>query len=600
MNTNKIPSRNEVPQEHRWNLSKLFKNVQEWEEALKALEAMIPKIESFKGTVSQSAQAFLKALEFNKEYSLLAERVGHYAQLILTEDEGNSESRNRVGRYMMLATRGQGAWSWLVPEIQKIPETSITSWLKQKEFEEYQIYVKKIIRYRPHVLSEEEERLLALAMDAATTPSEAFSVLTNVDMDFGTIDTPEGPRPLSQSTYSSFLHSKNRSLREKAYKQFYDQFDRHKNTLASLYSGSCKLDYYNAKVRKFASCRAQPLFEDDVPESVYDNLIATVSNNLPALHEYYELRKRVLKLDELKHYDVYVPLVDSVKVEHTWEQAVEVVTKALAPLGEEYVSTLKNGLLHGWADRYENKGKRSGAFSWGSYTSDPYIMMNFKQDVLRDVFTMAHEGGHSMHSWYSAKNNPFMHYNYTIFEAEVASTFNEALLFEYMYNNTNDQALKNYLLSNRIDDILATLFRQTMFAEFEYKAHSMLENGEPLTVDAIRTMYRKLLEKYFGPAMKFDTVSDLECLRIPHFYGAFYVYKYATGISASIALAKEVLSGEPNAKENYFKFLSSGGSRFPIEALKVAGVDMTRSDPIQAACDEFVRLIKEFKKGMKL
>lgn len=596
----KIPQRSEVPQEHRWNLSKLFKNEKEWEEALSALEAMIPKIGAYKGTLAQSSQSFHKALEFNKEYSILAERVGHYAQLRQTEDEGSSESRSRVGKFMMLATQGQGAWSWFVPEVQKIPEASITSWLGQPEFEEYRVYVKKIIRYKPHILSEEEERLLALAMDAATTPSEAFSVLTNVDMDFGTIDTPDGPRPLSQSTYSSFLHSKDRALREKAYKQFYEEFSQHKNTLAALYAGSCKLDHYNATVRKFTSCRAQPLFEDDVPESVYDNLIATVGKNLPALHEYYTLRKKLLKVDELKHYDVYVPLVDTVTVEHSYEEAVDLIAKALSPLGEEYVSTLKSGLLNGWADRFENKGKRSGAFSWGTYTSDPYILLNFKKDVLRDVFTMAHEGGHSMHSWYSSKSNPYMHYNYTIFEAEVASTFNEALLFDYMYNNTKDQAVKNYLLSSRIDDILATLFRQTMFAEFEHKAHAMMEGGEPLTVDSLRVMYRGLLEKYFGPEMKLEEVSDLECLRIPHFYGAFYVYKYSTGISASIALAKKVMAGEPGAKENYFKFLSSGGSRFPIEALKVAGVDMTTSQPIQAACDEFTRLIGEFKKGMKL
>jgi oligoendopeptidase F len=292
--------------------------------------------------------------------------------------------------------------------------------------------------------------------------------------------------------------------------------------------------------------------------------------------------------------------VGQVKVEHTWDQAVDVITKALAPLGDEYVTTLKAGLQGGWADRYENKGKRSGAFSAGSFSGDPYILMNYKSDVIRDVFTLVHEGGHSMHSHFAAASNPFMHYNYTIFEAEVASTFNEALLFDYMTKTARSEDLKTYLLASRVDDILATLFRQTMFAEYEHKAHAMLESGEPLTVDALRAEYRTLLTKYFGPGMVFEDVSDLEGLRIPHFYNSYYVYKYATGVSASIALSSKVLSGEKGAKENYYKFLRSGGSRFPIESLKVAGVDMSSPEPVKAACAEFARLCAELKTALKV
>ncbi|HPB48425.1 MAG TPA: M3 family oligoendopeptidase, partial [Exilispira sp.] len=337
-----------------------------------------------------------------------------------------------------------------------------------------------------------------------------------------------------------------------------------------------------------------------MPVSVYDNLVNTISKNLPVLHKYYELRKRILKVDELKHYDVYVPLVEDVESRHTWEEAVDIVYKALAPLGEEYASTLKNGFLNGWADRHENKGKRSGAFSSGCYTSDPYIHMNYKEDNISDIFTMIHEGGHSMHSYYSVRNNPYMQYDYTIFEAEVASTFNENLLFNYLLNNTKDKKMQNYLISTQIDEIIGTLFRQTMFAEFEYKAHDMLEKGEPLTVDSIRSLYKGLLVKYFGPILDFEENSDLECLRIPHFYNAFYVYKYSTGISASIALSKKVLSNEPEARENYFKFLSSGGSRFPLESLKLAGVDMTNPEVVQAACDEFSYLVELLKKNFEM
>ena len=331
---------------------------------------------------------------------------------------------------------------------------------------------------------------------------------------------------------------------------------------------------------------------------MYKNLIDVVHKIFDALHRFYSLRKRVLGLDELRHYDVYVPLVKSVKIITPYEKAVEIVRNALSVMGSEYTDTLCNGLLHGWADRYENKGKRSGAFSSGCYKGYPYIMLNYKDDSLRDVFTMAHEGGHSMHSWYSVHNNPFMSYEYTIFEAETASTFNEELVFEYLLKDAkqkNDKDLTTYLLATRAQDILATLHRQTMFAEFELNAHEAIENGQPLTTDSLRAMYRKLLVEYFGPEMHFEDNSDLEGLRIPHFYNAFYVYKYATGISASLALAKRVTSGGKAELEDYYKFLKSGGSRYPIESLKVAGVDMESTQPVQAALDVFNDLVTQLE-----
>lgn len=599
-NTHDIPSRKDVPAKDRWNLSRLCKDDATWELDLKGFETMMERIPAFRGTLAASSDSLYAALAFNKEYSMLDERLGYYAHLRQTEDEGDSTSRGRMARYMMAATKGSGAWSWFTPELQRVPDAAINSWMAEARYAEFRIFLSRILRFKPHILSEGEERLLALAADAATTPQEAFSVLTNVDLDFGSVDTPEGSRPLSQSTFSSMMHHPDRNVRKAAYTRFYAEYDAHKNTIAQLYSGRCKLDAYQSTVRNFTSSRARELFSDDVPESVYDNLVATVNANLPVLHEYYAIRKKALKLDELRHYDVYVPLVGQVKVEHTWDQAVDVISKALAPLGDEYVSTIKAGLLGGWADRYENKGKRSGAFSAGSFSGDPYILMNYKSDVIRDVFTLVHEGGHSMHSHYAAASNPFMHYNYTIFEAEVASTFNEALLFDYMTKTAKSDDLKTYLLASRVDDILATLFRQTMFAEYEHKAHAMLESGEPLTVDALRSEYRKLLTRYFGPQMVFEDVSDLEGLRIPHFYNSYYVYKYATGVSASIALSRKVLSGEKGAKENYYKFLRSGGSRFPIESLKVAGVDMSSPEPIQAACAEFARLCSELKTALKV
>jgi oligoendopeptidase F len=485
--------------------------------------------------------------------------------------------------------------SWAGPEIQAIPDGDIQSFLPHPRLKDYVVYLKKLLRFKPYILSDKEERLLAIHAEGEGIANQAFSVLTNVDLDFGTIETKDGKLPLSQSTWSVFMENPDRGVREKAYNAFYSCFNAHKTTLAALYGGSVKNDVIHARIRGFPSARAAALFPDDVSEAVYDNLISTVGDNLESLHRYYSLRRRVLKLNELRHYDVYVPLVPGVKKVTSWEEAVQMIGDALAPLGGEYVSTLKNGLLGRWADRYENKGKRSGAFSAGSYTADQFILMNYKDDSIRDVFTLAHEGGHSMHSWYSARANPFLQYSYTIFEAEVASTFNEELLFRYLLKTAGSLELKRYIINKRADDFLSTLYRQTMFAEFEKRCHGLEESGTPLTLETLRSEYRALLVKYFGDEMHFEETSDLEGLRIPHFYRAFYVYKYATGISASLALAERLLSGGKREREDYFAFLKSGGSRFPIESLKIAGVDMGTPQPVQAACRSFARLVDELE-----
>jgi oligoendopeptidase F len=477
-----------------------------------------------------------------------------------------------------------------------IPEKDMDAFLAHGRIGECCVYLQRILRFRPYILSDKEERIIALHSEGEGAVHDAFSVLTNVDFCFGTIDTPEGKRPLSQSTWPVFMESPDRDLRHRAYEMFYDCFNAHKTTIAALYSGSVKQDVINARIRGYVSARAAALFPDNVSEAVYDNLISTVSGKLDTLHRYYDLRRRVLKLPQLRHYDVYAPLASAAKSRTNWNEAVDLVSAALVPLGNEYVSVLRAGLLGRWADRYENKGKRSGAFSAGSFSGDPYILMNYKEDSIREVFTLAHEGGHSMHSWYSARSNPFMQYNYTIFEAEVASTFNEELLFRHLVQKADSKEMRLYLVNKRADDLLATLYRQTMFAEFEKITHELEEGGIPLTAELLRAEYRKLLEKYFGPAMVFEETSDLEGLRIPHFYNAFYVYKYATGVSAALALADRVLSGGEKERQDYFTFLKSGGSRFPIDSLKAAGVDMSSPDPVNAACDAFSRLVDELEK----
>ncbi len=527
------------------------------------------------------------------------ETTANYASLQHAADVSDAEAQDREGRVMMAVTAAESASSFFFPELMAIPDETIASWIEDPSFDDYRIFLKKQVRMKDHILSEKEENLLALQSESAQTAQKTFSFLNNVDLHFGTVKVDGKDQPLTHSTYSVFMENPDRKIRETAYTQFYGEFEKHQNTIASLYAGSVNQDIFISRARGYASSLDAALFSNKVPLSVYHNLIDTVHKNLPTLHEYYELRKEVLGLSELRHYDVYVPLVKNVDTKTSYEEAVEICRNALQPLGSEYTDTLCGGLLGGWVDRYENKGKRSGAFSSGAYTGYPYILLNYKDSAIRDVFTMAHEGGHSMHSHYSKSNNPFMCYDYTIFEAEVASTFNEELVFEYLLKNAGDKNMRSYLLAMRANDILATLHRQTMFAEFELKAHQLVEEGTPLNAQVLRKIYRRLLEEYFGPSMVFEPNSDLEGLRIPHFYNAFYVYKYSTGISAALALAKRVTQGGKSEREDYFKFLKSGGSRYPIESLRLAGVDMESSEPIQSALDTFAQILAELKETLK-
>lgn len=590
-----IPARSDVPPEHAWDLSVLYPSDEEWERDFNDLSERAQRIPDFKGTLGESPEKLRTCLEFMNEVGMLEERLGYYAHLHMSEDVSDSSNQERLGRFVRVATEVDTNASFITPEIQAMDDATMDRFLESEELAEFRIYLGKLRRFKPHVLSEAEERILSMQQEANQTASRSFGALTDADMDFGTVDTPEGPKPLSQSSLGALLLHRNRDVRRRAYLQFHDVYADHKNTLTNLYAGSVHLDVYKARVRRFPSARAAALFPDDVPEEVYDNLIETVSRNLGPLQRYYALRKRVLGLDEFHIYDGKVPLVDDLSVHHSFEQAVDVVSTALAPLGDEYMGRLRDGMLNGWVDRYENRGKRSGAFSAGSYVAHPFILMNFKDDDLRDVFTLAHEGGHAMHSWYSAHNNPFQHYDYTIFEAEVASTFNEQLLFHHMLGRSGDERMQAYLLNHQIDEIVGTLFRQTMFAEFEKKTHEMVEAGQPLTVDNMRSEYRTLLEKYFGPDTVLDEVSDIEGLRIPHFYRAFYVYKYATGVSAAISLSRRVLEGGSSERDDYFAFLKSGGSRFPIESLRVAGVDMAGSEPIETAIALFAQRVEQLE-----
>ena len=593
---NKVPTRTEIPDSDKWDLRHLFQDVGKWQEDFKWVEKTFPQIMQWKGRVGESAQTFAAVLEFDKELDLKIERLYHYASLQLAEDSANTEYLGRFGQLQNLLTKIGEANAFVVPEIQAIDDDAFAQFLEDPALTDWRIKLKKIRRMKPHVLSEPEERLLALGSVALDGYDDAFSQLTDVDMKFGVlIDESGHERPLTQSSFSSFLIKPDPGLRKRAFHQFYAEFQDHQYTLATALAYSVKTDIFRARARHYPSALEAALFPDAIPVAVYDGLVRSVRQHLDPLFRYFDLRRRVLGLTELHHYDTYVPLVPEVNIRLTFDEAIDHVIAALKPLGKEYVDVLSEGLRGRWCDRYETKGKRSGAFSSGSYGAPPYILMNYKEDVFADLYTLGHEAGHSMHTWLSQKTQPFQDYDYPIFLAEVASTFNEELLTHHLLEQTTDPKMRAYIINRQIDDIRGTLFRQTMFAEFERIIHAIEESGEALTLDVFKVEYRKLLEAYFAENFVLDRELDLECLRIPHFYHAFYVYKYATGISAAVALSQRVLSGESGSVEAYLNFLRSGGSVFPLDALKVAGVDMTTAAPIASTLELFVRRVAELE-----
>lgn len=596
MKNKTIPARSEVEDSNKWDLSSLYVSDNSWEKDFQNFGSRILEVENFRGRLGRSPEIFAECLELMTSLNRQSENLAVYAHLKMSEDAGDSENQKRVARITNAAAKYETLSSFFHPELHSIEESLLKDYMNREDIKPFSIMLSKVLRYKPHILSEAEEKLLALQIESSQTASKAFNALTDADLEFGFVETPEGAVPLSQSSFAFFMLNQDRELREKAYKQFYAHFLGHKNTLSALYAGSVHQDIYMAKARNFPTARAAALFPDKMPEQVYDTLVAAVRENLPALHKYYSLRKKLLGVSELRHYDVYVPLLKTVSSHYTYEEAVDIIHAALGPLGDDYRNTLRSGLLGSWVDRYENKGKRSGAFSWGAYGSDPYILMNYKEEVLRDLFTLAHEGGHSMHSYYSRRANPFQHYEYTIFEAEVASTFNEQLLGKHLLSLAEDREKKAYLIGKAVDDIIATIFRQTMFAEYEHICHSLAEKGEPLSVDVLRGEYRKLLSSYFGPEMVLEEESDMEGLRIPHFYRAFYVYKYATGLSAAIYLSEMVMAGGKSERERYLSFLASGGSRFPLESLAMAGVDMEKPEPVLGALNYFRSQVEELSR----
>jgi oligoendopeptidase F len=591
-----IPTRSEILEADTWDLTHLFKTEEEYRRLISDLRDSYSKIAEFKGRLGESAEALLSCLEYDNRLEQIAERLSHYSSLKNSEDSSDDQNLSRRAELTNLLTKVREASSYINPEIQAIPDDQFQHFLDGPILAGWKIFLSRLRRYKPHTLSESEERLLTLGAPVIRGHSETFSQLTNVDMKFGLLTTDDGQEiALSQSTYLSFLHKRDRDLRRRAFHQFYREFDDHKFSLASALASSVRADVFSAKIRNYRSAREASLFGDNIPVAVYDNLVATVRKNLPVLHEYYDLRRELLKLADIHQYDTFVPLVPKIQTSVGFDEAIDVVIEALNPLGTEYVETLRNGLRSRWVDRYETKGKRSGAFSSSSYGNPPYILMNYKPDVFSDVFTLAHEAGHSMHSWFAQKHQLFQDYGYPIFLAEVASTFNEELLTHHLLERAQEPAMRAYLIDRQIEDIRQALFRQTMFAEFEQQVHEIEESGGPLTLNVFCNVYHELLHAYFGPRFEVDKELDIECLRIPHFYSAFYVYKYATGISASVSLADRVLHGGAAEVHAYLQFLKSGGAKFPIETLRDAGVDMQSPEPIDKAMNLFQKRIGQLR-----
>lgn len=595
----KVPARSEVDPKDTWDLSPLYPREAEWEKALEVLRQQRGKMAKWKGRLHQ-AESLAAALEEEREIDLLAERIGQYAHLRVAEDGGDGAARDRSLRLEHLTTELAEETAWFLPELMAISDAEWVVLVKSPRLAEWQGKLERMRRYRPHILGEGEERLMALAGPALGGPDEIFSQLTNVDFSFGTVKDEDGTEvELSHGTFASLLQRRSKEVRRAAWKQYYAEFEQHAFSLAATLASSVKGDVFRAKARRHASARAQSLFPDRVPEKVYDNLVSAVRKNLQPLQRYHRLRKKVLGLKELRAADLQVPLVGAAKRKTVYEEAAEMVTTACRPLGGEYQKILGEGLSKArWVDRYENRGKRSGAFSSGSYQRPPYILMNYREDVLSDVYTLAHEAGHSMHTWMSHRAQPYQDAHYPILLAEVASTFNEELLTHHLLAGLarEDKTLRAYILNRQIDDIRGTLYRQVMFAEFEHRIHEAEEKGMALTLDFFRICYRELLEAYLGEAMEIEAPLELECLRIPHFYSAFYVYKYAIGLSAAIALSRQVLAGESAAVERVHGFLKSGGSRPPLETLRTAGVDMESAAPVESALALFAERVNELEK----
>lgn len=593
---NKLPKREEIEAKYKWKLEDIYADDEAWEADFKEVRVFNTEIGKFKGTLAESSQNLLTCLKFCDKLLSLNDKLYIYARMRRDEDNANPKYQALTDRAMAMNTEAYAAVSFIVPEIISIKEELLNSYIEGNEdLQLYRQYFVEILRQKKHILSENEEQLLALASEIAHAPADIFTMFNNADIKFPFINDEEGNVvELTKGRYIKFLESKDRRVREDAFHALYDTYSKVKNTLASSLNNNIKKNRFFATVRKYDSCLQSSLDNDNISKDVYNNLIDTVNKSLPLLHRYLRLRKRALKLDELHMYDLYVPIVEEPMKSVSYEDALQMVYKGLHPLGKQYQDDLDHSFKSGWIDVFENEGKTSGAYSWGTHLTHPYVLLNY-QGTINDVFTIAHEMGHALHSYYTNKTQPYIYSEYRIFVAEVASTVNESLLIKYMLENTRDVKEKAYLLNHYLEEFRGTLFRQTMFAEFEKAIHEKIESGEALTAQNFCMIYRGLNQKYFGDEVAIDNDIDMEWARIPHFYSSFYVYKYATGLSAATSLSQQMLKEGSKAVERYIGFLSSGGSDYPLNLLKKAGVDLSEPKPVEDAMKVFEGILDELE-----
>jgi len=595
--TKAIPQRSDIADKYKWKLEDIYPTTEVWERDFIKIKELIPQISSFKGRLSESGKVLYDCLALNDSVSIIMGKLYVYANMKLDEDTRSSNFQQLSDRIIGLNTQLDEATSFIQPEILTIPDEKIKSFIQsEKGLGVYQFYFDNLIRTKAHILSPEEERILALSGDLAQGPLKIFTMIDDADIKYPSIKDEKGEEvQLTKERYSKFLESTDRRVRREASYAYNSTYLKYLNTLGATLTTQLNRDIFFSRARRYNSCLEASLDNSNIPVSVYENLIQAVSNNLEPLHRYISLRKKVLKVDTLYTYDLYVPLVPEEKMEIPYDSALKIIQTALAPMGKDYIKDLKMGFNSGWVDVFETEGKNSGAYSWGSYATHPYMLLNYN-NTLENMFTVAHEMGHSLHRYYTDKNEPYVYGGHSLFTAEVASTINEALLMQYMINNAKDKNQKLYLLEYYIQQIIGTFYLQTLLADFEKIAHEKMEKGEALSAGVTRKTYREILQKYWGPELYRDSISDLGALRIYHFYRNFYVYQYATSYAASIYLSTEIYKGNKEALAQYQSFLKTGSSDYPINILKKAGVDMSSPEPINKTIELFNSLVDQFEK----
>ncbi|HQE23827.1 MAG TPA: oligoendopeptidase F [Syntrophomonadaceae bacterium] len=589
--------REDIAEEYRWQLGDIYKNQDEWEKDFNRVKELIEQIGPYQGRVGESAETLKQVLEILNEMQRKGDNLYVYSRMRRDEDNSNAEYQTLFDRAEGLSVQSSSAVAFVVPELLAMSREQVKEYEKaEPELAVYAHYFDELFRQKEHILGEKEERLLAMSADLSSASNNIFTMLNNADIKFPHIRDENGQEvELTKGRYGRFMESRDRRVRKDAYEGLYSSYKSLINTLAATLSSSIKRDIFYARARNYPSALHAALDQDNVPVEVYNQLITSVNNHLDSMYHYMKIRKKLLQVDPLYMYDIYVPLVADFDMKVTYEEAKEKTLQGLKPLGEEYLSVLRQGYQGRWIDVYENKGKTSGAYSWGTYDTHPYVLMNY-DDKLDDLFTLAHEMGHSLHSYYSNQTQPYVYSQYSIFVAEVASTVNESLLIDHLLKNTDNPQEKMYLLNHYLEQFRGTVYRQTMFAEFEKITHERVEAGDALTPETLGEMYLELNKKYYGPEVEMDDNICVEWARIPHFYSAFYVYKYATGFSAATAIKQSILEEGQPAVDRYLNFLKSGSSDYPINLLQKAGVDLTTPEPVEKALSYFSKLLDEFEK----